>query len=139
MVIYNYSKEGDNMKDQRKNRIEQALNLRGMKRIELADKTGISRPTISNWINQKYQPKQESLMKMAQVLDVSEMWLAGYDVPMERPVEQKKSDELVQLIHSMRTDEDLKNLFLSICSLTNEQRKTIKSLVNELSKVNSLH
>lgn len=127
------------MKDQRKNRIEQALNLRGMKRIELADKTGISRPTISNWINQKYQPKQESLMKMAQVLDVSEMWLAGYDVPMERPVEQKKSDELVQLIHSMRTDEDLKNLFLSICSLTNEQRKTIKSLVNELSKVNSLH
>lgn len=139
MVIYNYSKEGDNMNDQRKNRIEQALNLRGMKRIELADKTGISRPTISNWINQKYQPKQESLMKMAQVLDVSEMWLAGYDVPMERPVEQKKSDELVQLIHSMRTDEDLKNLFLSICSLTNEQRKTIKSLVNELSKVNSLH
>ena len=127
------------MNIQRKNRIEQALNTRGMKRIELAEKTGISKATISNWINQKYQPKQESLFKLAKVLEVSEMWLAGYDATMERPVEQKKSDELAQLIHSMRTDDDLKNLFLSICSLTGEQRKTIESMVNELNKLNSLH
>lgn len=127
------------MSNQRKNRIEHALNIRGIKRIELADITGISKPTISNWINQKYQPKQESLMKLAKVLDVSEMWLAGYDVPMERPIEQKKSDELAQLIHSIRSDEDLKHLFINICTLTNAQRQTIKSIVNELSKVNSLH
>ena len=127
------------MNMQGKNRIEQAINIRGMKRIELAEKTGISKATISNWINQKYQPKQESLFKLAKVLEVSEMWLAGYDATMERPVEQKKSDELAQLIHSMRKDDDLKNLFLSICSLTGEQRKTIESMVNELNKLNSLH
>lgn len=122
-----------------RNRISEALALRGMKKIDLAEKTGISKATISHWNNQKYQPKQVNLMKLAQALDVSEMWLAGYDVPMERPVEQKKSDELAQLIHSIRKDEELKNLFLSICSLTGEQRKTIKSIVDELSKVNSLH
>ena len=122
-----------------RNRISEALALRGMKKIDLAEKTGISKATISHWNNQKYQPKQVNLMKLAQALDVSEMWLAGYDVPMERPVEQKKSDELAQLIHSMRKDEDLKNLFISIFSLTGEQRKTIKSIVDELSKVNSLH
>lgn len=127
------------MNIQRKNRIEKALNLRGMKRVELAEKTGISKATISNWINQKYQPKQVNLMVLAKALDVSEMWLAGYDVPMERPVEQKKSDELSQLIHSMRKDEELKNLFLSICNLNVDQRKTIESLVIELSKLNSLH
>ena len=122
-----------------RNRISEALALRGMKKIDLAEKTGISKATISHWNNQKYQPKQVNLMKLAQALDVSEMWLAGYDVPMERPVEQKKSDELAQLIHSMRKDEDLKNLFISIFSLTGEHRKTIKSIVDELSKVNSLH
>lgn len=125
--------------NKRNNRISEALALRGMKKIELAEKTGISKATISHWNNQKYQPKQVNLMKLAKALDVSEMWLAGYDVPMERPVEQKKSDELAQLIHSIRKDEELKNLFVSICSLTGEQRKTIKSIVDELSKVNSLH
>ena len=124
---------------ERNNRIREALALRNMKQVELCEKTGIAKGTLNNWLAQRWQPKQEPIMKMAQVLDVSEMWLAGYDVPPDRPIEQKKSDELTQLIHSMRKDEDLKNLFLSICSLTNEQRKTIKSIVSELSKVNSPH
>ena len=122
-----------------RNRIREALQIRNMKQVELSEKTGIAKGTINNWLNNRYQPKQTPLVKMAKALDVSELWLAGYDVPMERPVEQKKSDELAQLIHSMRKDEELKNLFISICSLTGEQRKTIESLVNELSKINSLH
>ena len=124
---------------EKRNRIREALQIRNMKQVELSEKTGIAKGTINNWLNQRYQPKQKSLLSLAKVLDVSEMWLAGFDVPMERPVAQKKSDELAQLIHSMRKDEDLKNLFISICSLTGEQRKTIESLVNELSKINSLH
>ena len=68
------------------NRISEALSLRGMKKIELAEKTGISKATISHWNNQKYQPKQDNLMKLAKALDVSEMWLAGYDVPMENEI-----------------------------------------------------
>ena len=123
----------------KENRIAEALSIRGWKQIELSEKTGIPKNSVNAWVKQKWQPKQKAIMKMAQALDVSEMWLAGYDVPMNRPVEQKKSDELVQLIHSMRNDEELKNLFISICNLTGEQRKTIKSIVDELSKVNSLH
>jgi transcriptional regulator with XRE-family HTH domain len=124
---------------EKRNRIREALSIRNMKQVELCERTGIKKSSLNSWIGQRWQPKQEALMKMAKTLDVSEMWLAGYDVPMERPIEQKKSDELVQLIHSIRTDGELKNLFLSICSLTGEQRKTIESLVNELTKVNSLH
>ena len=124
---------------EKRNRIREALQIRNMKQVELSEKTGIAKGTINNWLNQRYQPKQKSLLSLAKALDVSEMWLAGYDVPMERPVLQKKSDELAQLIHSIRKDDDLKNLFLSIFSLTGEQRKTIESMVNELTKLNSLH
>lgn len=124
---------------ERKNRIREALSIRNMKQVELAEKSGIRKGTINNWVNQRYQPKQKPLVKMAQVLDVSEMWLAGYDVPMERPVAQIKNDELVQLINNIRKDEDLKSLFISICSLSGDQRNTIKSMVNELSKINSVH
>lgn len=124
---------------EKKNRIAEALSIRNMKQVELAEKTGISRGTINNWLKQRYQPKQKALYTMAKALGVSEMWLAGYDVPMERPLAQIKNDELVQLITEIRENEDLRSLFISISHLTNDQRKTIESMVNELSKINTLH
>ncbi len=126
-------------KYERKNRIEQALNMRNIKAAELCEKTGVTKSSISHWISQRWQPKQEALLKMARVLEVSEMWLAGYDVPMERPVAQIKNDELVQLINELRKNEDIKKLCMSICSLTSDQRKTIEVMVNELTKLNSVH
>lgn len=124
---------------ERRNRIREALAIRNMKQVELAEKCDIAKGTISNWLNNRYQPKQKPLYKMAKVLDVSEMWLAGYDVPMERPVAQVKNDELAQLITEIRNNDDLKNLFLSICNLSDDQRNIIKNMVNEFSKVNSVH
>ena len=120
-------------------RIREALQIRNMKQVELCEKTGIKKSSLNNWLSHRWQPKQDAIMRMARVLDVSEMWLAGYDVPIDRPIEQKKSDELAQLIHSIRSDDDLKSLLLSICSLNPEQRKTIEGVVNELVKINSLH
>lgn len=124
---------------ERKNRVADALAIRGWKQVDLVERTGIAKTSVNGWVKQNWQPKQKALMKMAKVLDVSEMWLAGYDVPMERPELQKRNDELTQLIIEIKENEDLKDLFVSICSLTADQRTTIKSMVNELSKVNSLH
>lgn len=126
-------------KYERKNRIREALSIRGLKQVELAEKSNISKGTINNWLAQRYQPKQQALMTLARILDVSEMWLAGYDVPMERPEAQQKNDELVQLINEIRKNEELKDLFISICSLSGDQKKTIKSMVSELTKLNSVH
>ena len=123
----------------RENRIAEALSIKGWKQVDLVERTGIPKASINAWVKQNWQPKQKSLMKMAQVLGVSEMWLAGYDVPMERPVAQVKNDELVRLINIIRKDNNLQRLFISICNLTDDQRKTIESMVNELSKINHLH
>ena len=123
----------------RENRIAEALSIKGWKQVDLVERTGIAKASINAWVKQNWQPKQKSLIKMAQVLDVSEMWLAGYDVPMERPETQKKNDELIQLISEIRKSEDLQHLFSSICNLTGDQRKTIETMVNELNKLNTLH
>lgn len=123
----------------RENRIAEALSIKGWKQVDLVERTGIAKASINAWVKQNWQPKQKSLMKMAQVLGVSEMWLAGYDVPMERPVAQVKNDELVQLINIIRKDNNLQRLFTSICNLTDDQRKTIESMVNELNKINHLN
>lgn len=119
---------------ERKNRIDEALSLRNMKKIELSEKTGIHKATISNWINQKYQPKQKSLILMAKALDVSEIWLAGYDVPMERPVEQKKMDQLAESILKIKSDKRYGDLVDNLLKLDDTQLDLVENLINQLLK-----
>lgn len=124
----------DNIKVE--NRIQEALDIRGMKQIYLADATGISRGTVNNWIKQKYQPKQKGLMAMAKVLKVSEMWLAGYDVPMERPAAQIKGDKISDIVKELRESDRLVELVSKLPSLTDSQLVTIETLLTEFSKLN---
>ena len=63
------SQGGGNMTEYiRQNRIRKALSLRGMKQSELCERTGIAKTTVSSWTNQRWQPKQDALYKMAKVL-----------------------------------------------------------------------
>lgn len=119
---------------EKKNRLKEALHIRNMKQVELVEKTGIKKASINNWIAQRWQPKNDALYKMAKALDVSEMWLAGYDVPMERPREQKKADELAQLIHQLRGNEDLTRLMTYATKLNNNQLAIVESMIKELTK-----
>ena len=65
-------------------RIKIAMDLRGKKQIDLVRETGIDKGSISHYLSGRYEPKQEAVNKLAIALNVSEMWLWGYDVPMER-------------------------------------------------------
>lgn len=116
------------------NRIAEALRIRNMKQVELAEKTGLSKASINSWLRHRWQPKQDALLKMAKALDVSEMWLAGYDVPMERPVEQKKADVLTDALLSMRND---MNISYSVVRMSNDE--DFKDLVVDITKLNNAH
>ncbi len=65
-------------------RIEKALLIRKMKQSELCKLASIPKSSLSLYLKGAYEPKQDKIYKMADVLHVSEMWLMGYDVPMER-------------------------------------------------------
>lgn len=125
----------DNYK--RKNRISEALSLRNMKAVELAEKSGISKSSLSSYISNRWQPKQAALYKMAKALDVSEMWLAGYDVTMQRPTEQKRADELAVLIHQLRKDSDLLRILTYASKLNKDQKRIIEVMMSELIKADS--
>lgn len=64
-------------------RIKDALRLRGMRQIDLASRTGISKGCISQYVSGKFDPKQTNLYTMANALRVRPDWLMGLDVPME--------------------------------------------------------
>lgn len=69
-------------------RIATALAIRNMKQSELCERTKIPKSAISQYIGGAFEPKQDRIHLIARALDVSEAWLMGYDVPMER---QEKS------------------------------------------------
>lgn len=72
-------------------RIKKALSIRGMKQSELCEKTKIPKSALSEYISGAYEPRQDRLFLIAQVLDVDPVWLMGFDVPMEKAKEKKSS------------------------------------------------
>ena len=77
-------------------RLKQAMDKANMKQADLARATGLAKGGISNYVTGKYEPKSDVISKLAKALNVSEMWLWGYDVPMERE-DKKISPEEMQL------------------------------------------
>jgi len=53
-------------------KLQRALDNSGMTRSELADKAGISRPMITNYLNGGYKAKQNNIFKLARALNISE-------------------------------------------------------------------
>ena len=80
-------------------RIEHALILRKMKQSDLCKLAEIPKSSLSLYLRGAYAPKQDRVYKMAIVLNVSETWLMGYDVPMER----NEPSTTLELMDSERT------------------------------------
>ena len=59
-----------------------ALDRLNMKAQELADRSGVNKASISQYVNGTHAPSNISAGKMASVLGVSPVWLMGFDVPM---------------------------------------------------------
>ena len=65
-------------------RLKMLIDQRGISRSELARICGISKSNVTRYINGEYEAKQDVVYRMASSLGVSEAWLMGHDVPMER-------------------------------------------------------
>lgn len=78
--------QNDNIHKEKSNcaeRISAALKKRNMKQADLCEKTKIPKSAISQYISGAFEPKQDRIRLIANALNVSEVWLMGYDVPME--------------------------------------------------------
>ena len=74
----------NNLIDTFSNRLKKAISIRNIKPVELSEKTGIDKSKISSYMSGRYKAKQDGIYLLAKSLNVSEAWLMGLDVPMER-------------------------------------------------------
>lgn len=67
-------------------RLALALSNKNMIPQELANASGVSKASISQYLNGSHAPSNISSGKMAKILDVNPVWLMGFDVPMKEKV-----------------------------------------------------
>lgn len=116
------------------NRIRTAMTNANKKQIDIVRETGIDKGALSSYLKGKYEPKQDVIYKLAKALNVSEMWLWGYDCPMQRPEMQKKNDALTDIVVRLRTDDEFLSLIEGINQLNPEQLAGVKQIVDVLLK-----
>lgn len=88
------------------NRLNKAISLRNIKPVELSEKTGIDKSKISSYMSGRYKAKQDGVYLLAQALNVSEVWLMGYDVPMESTPIKKISKIRIPVLGKVKAGYD---------------------------------
>ena len=78
-------------------RLKIALQLRGKTAADIARSTTISNASLSQYINGRFFPKANTIRIIAKYLNVSDGWLAGEDVPMQRIDNELPSEEKVKV------------------------------------------
>jgi len=104
-------------------RISSILSLRNMKQQDLADKTGINKASISQYINGSHCPSNATALLMSEALNVNYLWLMGFDVPMEIESDSNETEE----------DNRLKRFMTYYTMLNPEQKTLIDNMLKALS------
>ena len=104
-------------------RLKKALDNNNMIPQELAEKSEVSKASISQYLSGMHAPSNISSAKMAKVLKVEPLWLMGFDVPM------KKKDAPPESL----AEQDAK-LLKKIALLTESDRRIIIDMVDSMLK-----
>lgn len=115
-----------------KERLQEAMRLRGIRATDITQNTAIPKGAISYYLSGKSQPKSDRLHILAKYLNVSEAWLLGFDVSMERTEMQKKNDSLVQIIDKLRKDPDFYEVVSLLADVPEADRSNLKPLLKSL-------
>lgn len=70
-------------------RLREALDMNRMTAADLSKRTGISRGSISQYLDGSVMAKADKVMTISQVLNVSPAWLVGYEEPTNQALEEE--------------------------------------------------
>ena len=99
------------------NRIKKILTEQNMSKADLSRLTGISNSSLSEYLNGKYEPKQDKIALIAKALHVSPAWLMGFD---EEPNLNRRDEREIE--------SDLEDMMNSISSAAFEGEDDIEDI-----------
>lgn len=94
------------------NRLKEAMEQKGLRQVDLMERlipvckqydVKLQKNALSQYLSGKVLPKQDKLYVLGMVLQVSEAWLMGYDVPQERnnPMTEIRMKKIEEIYYSL--------------------------------------
>lgn len=123
-----------------KNRLKKALSEREMTQQDLADKTGISKSSISQYLSGYAKPKDDRVYAISLALNINEAWLLGYDVPMERGVTNDTPDpyyidpEVAEIAQQIKDNPGKRALFDATRDVSKEDIEKVLQIISVITK-----
>lgn len=109
-----------------KDRLKQIMSERKISQSELSRRTGIGRNSISDYLNGKYEAKQDKVFELAKALNVNEAWLMGFDISKNRKIENND----ITSIYSKLTPPRQSNVLKYATNQLEEQNNDSDNLVD---------
>lgn len=117
-----------------KDRLREAMALRNKKAVDLSSNLDIPKSAISQYLSGRSKDMDSPrLYKICVYLDVSEAWMMGFDVPMERPTKEEIKEQATFEGMILR-DAELMDMIKKYMSLDENKKKAIKQMVDTLSE-----
>lgn len=99
-----------------KDRLNEAMKIRGMNITELAELSGLNKSTVSRYLSGICIPRTNAIGKMATALKVSPTWVLGYNVTID-------GQEIRDLDLHKLSDRNQEKLFAYYQALLDSQEK----------------
>lgn len=87
------------------------MHIKNINQVDLCQRTGIPKSSMSMYLSGERSPRQNRLSQIAEKFNISEAWLMGYDVPMERTdslsdetLSQKDKRDILDIISSTKAE-----------------------------------
>lgn len=125
-----------------KTRLQTAMDMNNKKSVDLVNDLGIPKSAMSQYLSGKSKDMDSKrLYKICSYLNVSEAWMMGFDVPMERPefvkatpAESKKSNTIADITDRMFKDSDFMDVIMFLNNLDHNQIGRAKELLQLIFK-----
>ncbi len=128
-------------------RLKEIMDIKGLKQVNIVEmaqpyckeyNVKLGKNDLSQYVSGKVVPKQNKIYILAKALDVSETWLMGYDVPMERINDelQEKKEKVTNYTQKISLKYREKELIENFKKLNDLGQKEALKRIEELTFIN---
>lgn len=103
-------------------RLAECLAENNLRAVDICEKTGISKSAMSLYLSGARIPNRDNADKLGKILCVNPVWLMGFDVEKEIPVD----------ISNVEMDNQTKQLVLFFSQLSPEKQESLINLIKNM-------
>lgn len=81
VLVQNMANQDDDLFSEGAKRIKQLIKDKNIKPTDIVNALGVSKDTVSKWVQESATPNAQSLIELAKLLSVTERWITESKIP----------------------------------------------------------